>query len=158
MLNLLTLHSILTIDLISDRRNANRYAVNVVCSTQPADITAHAVQLGSPQGADPNAPVRLVISAIRRVPLAETPHSVQKAASDARRRKVVRGSLSKILLPTVTSYFSPSCSESQTASEIVAVFTVAEWQLIHMARKPTVPDRPPPGVRGMDVDMPALLQ
>lgn len=161
---LLKCYSILSLDLLHDRSNATRFAVNVVCTTGPADIMADIARLASTGDAnpDPNAPIRLKISTIRRVPLEETPRAVQKAAAESRSKGMgIRDPVTNALLPVITSYFSYSGArgEGQIMGEVFAVLMVDSMSLEYMASKPKVTLQSPMfGERELDMDMPTIQQ
>ncbi|KAH7905828.1 hypothetical protein BJ138DRAFT_1094787 [Hygrophoropsis aurantiaca] len=83
IMQFLYFHSILTLELLEDRSNASRYAVNVECSTTPADLTASMGRLLAGLEPDPNAQVCLSYTSLTRVPLEEAPERTRKALEEA---------------------------------------------------------------------------
>jgi|SRR5882762_3774302 len=78
------MHSILTLSLLEDRTNAERYVVNVKCRTEPADLMNYMARLMSQQEKDANAQVLLNVAAFERVPLEDAPARVRKKAANAK--------------------------------------------------------------------------
>lgn len=134
---LITFHSILNLDLLNDRNNSNRFAVNVVCKTEPADIVAHLERSLSGEDVDPNEPVRLAISSIQRVPLGEAPLTAQKGAAECR-AKGMRDPDTDILLPVITIYFTCAEGRGRYLEVVFGIFLVQEWQMKYMASKPKI--------------------
>ena len=78
------MHSILTLNLLADRTNAERYVVNVKCRTEPADLMAYMSRMISQQDKDENAQVLLNIAAFERVALDDAPEQTRRKAANAR--------------------------------------------------------------------------
>lgn len=141
--------SILVLDLITDKSNATRFAVNVVCSTAPADT--HTVAPASASGIDPNVPVRLVISSIQRVRMEDASRNVQDTAAKFR-RTMMRNPTTNAIPTVVTAYFS--CVNRRTSEgEAVASFEIDNERLMYMASKPTLIRRLSVGGRSVDTNV-----
>jgi hypothetical protein len=78
------MHSILTLGLLEDRTNAERYVVNVKCRTEPADLMAYMARMMSRQEKDANAQVLLSIAAFERVAFEDAPEQTRRKAAKAR--------------------------------------------------------------------------
>jgi hypothetical protein len=131
----LIFHSILNLDILSDRSNAERYAVNVACTTTPADVRADLERTLSGQAADPNAPVMLSISSITRVPFEQIPLIAQKGTAECR-AKNTRDPITKAILPVVTVYFTCAGGEGRLLGSVFVTCLVQEWHIEYMASKP----------------------
>lgn len=127
--SLLTYHSILNLDLLTERTNSNRFVVNMVCTTAPADTNRP-----DSEGINANERVRLVISSIRRVPLEEAPLPAQKLATETR-AKQRRDPTTNMLVPIVTTYFTCSEGHGRHLAFSVEAFTVYDRDLEYMAKK-----------------------
>jgi len=79
----LQMHSILTLGLLDDRTNAERYVVNVKCRTEPADLMAYMARMMSRQEKEANAQVLLNVAAFERVALEDAPDQTRKKAANA---------------------------------------------------------------------------
>lgn len=135
LMELLIYHSILNLDLLSDRSNANRFAVNVTCTTKPADLKTHLQRSLAGQDPDPNAILRLVISSITRVPLDKASAPAQRAAAECR-AKGIRDPITNTVLPIVTVYFTSDEGEGLLIGSVFATCIVQEWHMAYMASNP----------------------
>lgn len=156
---LLTAYSILSLDLLNNGENIARFAVNIACTTRPADIMAFGMQLASSQGPDPNAPIRFVVSSIQRVPLQEIPPSVQKTRTDFQKDPALLDPATNTPLPLLTLYFSCVEGYGQHRREIVTMFPVEQWELDCMANKPKITNKSSIfGETELDMDMPMIIE
>lgn len=124
--HLLECATIVILDLLSDRSNATRFALNIICNTVPT------------KKGDPTAPHRLNIACFRRVAMKDTPKNVQNAFL--------------AVPPTddtfITLYFT--CLEGRSAggqlgSATIGIFPIAEARMQYMADKPKLVARSPEG-------------
>jgi hypothetical protein len=78
------MHSILTLNLLVDRTNAERYVVKVKCRTEPADLMTFMSRMISQQPKDENAQVLLNFVAFERIALEDAPEITRRKAANAR--------------------------------------------------------------------------
>lgn len=80
----LQMHSILTLKLLEDRSNAERYVVNVKCRTEPADLMSYMSRMMSGENKDSNAQILLNVASFEKVAWDDAPASTKKRTETAR--------------------------------------------------------------------------
>lgn len=146
----LQMHSILTLKLLEDRSNAERYVINVKCRTETADMMAFMSRMMSGEGRDSNAQVLLNVAAFEKIDWEDAPARTKKKAESA--RELVKTGYWTDGSPTagdsiVVTFFLTSVSEETDEDgklkidggqdgAISAVFLLPEHAMKFMANNP----------------------
>jgi hypothetical protein len=132
LMEYLCLHAILLLELNEDRSNAERFLVQIECTTQPADMQRYLQRMMSGLPDDDNMERLLSFSDIKRIPIHEAPDSMQQIAAQAKDKANKIPGAEK--LPMVTFFFMSD--EGRDSGAIFAAAAVFEWMLSFMASKP----------------------
>jgi len=132
LMEYLCLHAVLLLELNKDKANAGRFLVQVVCSTQVADLPGYMQRMMSGLPNDDNAEVLLSFSNIKRIPIEETPDLTQRVAAQAKEKAKKTPGAENALVVT----FLFTSGESWQTGGITASVGIFEWMLLFMASNP----------------------
>jgi hypothetical protein len=132
--------SVIVLDLLQDRGNARQFAMNVKCTTLPADMTDYLQQLLNGRTTRSGARVALNITAVERVLFEMAPLRTQRVATLASEKLLQEGPDAEgphtgAIPPVVTFYFTTDDGAGTDGSLSVA-FALPEWLFKYLASNP----------------------